>query len=289
MIRQTIETLEREMQLDLNRISAQVDEPLERLSQSLTLVQGALHKLKQHILDHGFHDPLEEIFFFKKVKPAFYCHMIYATEIYTIETGLPLADKQKERIFIEDELKYLDRYLNKYAFQYHYYKFNATELDLLYFTRNIKGQSLLVPNVPDLDPDFSTACDYLFSKFKAFDMLKEWLHAKMAGINEINMIGAGNRSDGVPSDLQWTGDRINLAELGYALYFTGQLNNGTAGVAQIFRWLEDKLKVNIGVPAKRFAEISARKRLSRTKYIDEMKDSILRKLDNEEGFNPTNR
>jgi hypothetical protein len=286
MIKHTIENLERETQLELNRITVQIHDPLERLSQCLLLVQGALQKLKHHIKEHSFKDQQEEIYFFKKVKPGFYCLMIYTTEMYTIETGIPIADKQNQRNFLKNELRYIERYLNKYAFQYQYYKFNATELDHLYFIRNVKDSSILVPNVPDLDPEFSTACDYLFSKFKAFDMLKEWLNEKLAYGSDLYNVGLNRHGENAPDDLRWTGDTINLAELGYALYFTGQLNNGSAGVAQIFRWLEDKLKVNIGVPAKRFAEIRGRKRLSRTKYIDDMKEGILRKLDREEGYNP---
>jgi hypothetical protein len=90
-----------------------------------------------------------------------------------------------------------------------------------------------------------------------------------------------------PDDLKWTGDTINLAEIGIGIYQTKQMNNGTATLAQIFRWLEEKLQVKIGVPSKRLSELRRRKRLSRTQYLDEMKEIIIQKLDKEDEFDPT--
>lgn len=86
--------------------------------------------------------------------------------------------------------------------------------------------------------------------------------------------------------MNWTGDTINLAEIGIGIYHTKQLNNGTASLSDIFRWLEEKFQVNIGVPSKRLAELRRRKRLSRTRYLDEMKESVVQKLDKEDEYEP---
>ena len=64
---------------------------------------------------------------------------------------------------------------------------------------------------------------------------------------------------------------------------SGQLNHGQAGIAQVFRWLDEKLSVNIGVPARRLASIRSRKRLSRTKFLDELKEVLEHKMDEEDG------
>jgi hypothetical protein len=86
--------------------------------------------------------------------------------------------------------------------------------------------------------------------------------------------------------MYWTGDPINLGEIAHGIHLTGQLNNGTAGIAEIFRWLEDKLHVTLGKPAKKFAQIKKRKRLARTKYLDEMKDQINFKSDKADEYIP---
>jgi len=282
MIKDMSAKLRRELELGLDRLTAQVNDPLERLVQSLKLVRDCLNRLKQLIGVYPFATKADEIYFFKYIKPAFYCHQIYCTEIYTVETGLPFGDVAKQLQFLGDELTYVERYFKKYAFLYQYYKLNADELDNLYFIRGGLAQTVLLPNVPELDPAFSTSCDYLFSKFRAYDMLKAWLQDKIAYLKGNPADPITNANTRPAEDLQWTGDAINLAELGYGLYHAGQLNNGTAGIAQIFRWLEEKLRVKVGIPAKRFAEIRARKRLSRTRFLDEMKDGILRKLEQEE-------
>jgi hypothetical protein len=75
---------------------------------------------------------------------------------------------------------------------------------------------------------------------------------------------------------------INVIELAYGLWLTGQINNGNASLNQIVRWLEKSLSVSIGIAQRKFSEISRRKRISITKYLDQMKDAIIKKI--ESGF-----
>lgn len=283
MLKQMSARLLAELEKELGRVSVQVVDPLDRLVQSLKLTRDALGKLKAMVLAQGFEDEDAEVDFFKRVKPAFYCHQIYCTEMYTMETGVPFGDKEQQVAFFLDELAYLERYFKKYAFQYQYYLLDAVDLDGLYFMRGKVIQSILMPNVPDLDPVFSTPMDYLFAKFRAFDLLKIFLMEKLVLLREGNapvLVGMGADSE----ELRWTGETINLAELGYGLFHSGQLNNGTAGIGLIFRWLEEKFRVTIGVPAKRFAEIRSRKRLSRTHFLEQMIDALLRKMDQDDGL-----
>jgi len=285
MIQEMSSKLLQELELGLERFTAQVSDPLERLVQSLKLIRDSLHKLKQLMETYPFDTKEEEIYFFKCIKPAFYCHQIYCTEMYTIETGFPFGDVGKQLVFLESELTYLDRYFKKHAFLYQYYKLGAGDLDSLYFVRGVAVQTILLPNVPELDPAFSTSCDYLFSKFKAFDLLKAWLQEKQLYLNGNSENPITDFNAPAKNDLHWTGDTINLAELGYGLFHSGQINNGTAGISQIFRWLEERLKVNIGIPAKRFAEIRGRKRVSRTRFMDDMKEALIRKMEQDESHN----
>ncbi len=286
MIEQTSAKLLHELELGLERLKAQEQDPLDKLSQSLKQVRDALIKLRKLVELHPFKQKENEIHFFKYTKPAFYCHQIYCTEMYTIETGLPFGEVDKQLEFLEGELTYIDRYFKKYAFQYQYYRLDAGDLDSLYFIRGVEVQSILLPNVPEPDRQFSTSCDYLFSKFKAFDMLKSWLLEKQTYLKSNPAAAFTDIFSPSADQMRWTGDTINLAELGYGLYCTGQLNNGTAGIGQIFRWLEEKLQVSIGIPAKRFAEIRGRKRLSQTRYLDDMKEGLLKKMERDDGYSP---
>jgi len=112
-------------------------------------------------------------------------------------------------------------------------------------------------------------------------MLKDWLLERLDYLARNPLVPYVQGMQEV--ELHWTGDTVDLAELAYALSLSGHFNNGSAAVAQVFRWLEEKLSVSIGVPGRRLASIRARKRLSRTKFLDELKVVLERKMDDDDG------
>ncbi|NQX53653.1 RteC domain-containing protein [Pedobacter panaciterrae] len=63
---------------------------------------------------------------------------------------------------------------------------------------------------------------------------------------------------------------INLVELGYAIYLSRQLGKDRASLTEI------------GIPANRFREIKRRKRLSRTHFLDQMRQVLLDYMDGED-------
>jgi len=274
----------KQLEQDLEQQSFQIKDPLEKLIASLNAIRQALDKLKSFLKDKPFKTDEEQIKFFKYTKPAFYQWQIYYAELYTIETGLPFSDAEKQVAFLDQELYYIERFFQQYAFIYQYYKLNANELDSLYFMRGGQVQSVLLPNVPDLNPEFSTSCDYLFSKFKAFENLKEWVSERLLYLKKNPHMSYQPETD--IGEMNWTGDTINLAEIAIGIYHTVQVNNGSASLAEIFKGLEAMFHVNIGIPSKRMAELRRRKRLGRTQYLDEMRESIIRKLDKEDGYEP---
>ncbi len=286
MIQELSSKLLIQLEQELEQIACKSKDPLEKLTSALRPIRQALQKLKLYLNDHPFSNTVEEINFFKYIKPDFYCWQIYYTELYTIEAEMPFSDADKQTAYLEQELRYIERFFHQYQFHYQYYRLNATELDSLYFVRGVNVQSVLLPNVPDVDPSFSTSSDYLFSKIKAFEFLKEWIQERLLFLKKTPLTTYQMANDKDEEDLTWTGDTINLVEIGFAIYHTAQVNGGSASINSIFRWLEQKFHVTIGIPAKRFAEIRRRKRLSRTRYIDDMKDSIIRKLDKEDEYEP---
>lgn len=284
MLQEHVSQLQRQLVADLEQLSFSSNQPLDKLTGALRLIRQSLNKLKKDIEVHPFKNAQDQIEFFKYVKPSFYQWQIYYTELYTIETGFPIADTEKQTAYLAQELRYIERFFQQHAFLYQYFKLDANELDNLYFIRGEDIESVLLSNVPEVNPGFATSGDYLFSKFMAFEKLKGWLIERMLYLkgNPGNPLQIGSE----PDDLKWTGDTINLAEIGIGIYQTKQMNNGTATLGQIFRWLEEKLQVKIGIPSKRLSELRRRKRLSRTQYLDEMKENIIQKLDKEDEFDP---
>ena len=284
MIQELSGRLLKQLEAELEEISFQNLSPIKRLTAALKPIRASLKKLKSYLDDHPFSSAEEEIRFFKYVKPDFYRWQIYFNELYTIEENIPFLDAEAQRLHFENELIYVQRFFREYSFQYEYYKRDAGELDSLYFIRGADKGSLLTPNVPELDVSFSTNSDYLFSKIKAFEMLREWLSERINHLKKNPLVSYQPNSES--DELRWTGDSINLAELAFGIHRTGQLNNGTATVGAIFRWLEDRFQVSIGIPSKRLSEIRRRTSISRTRYLDEMIEMVIQKLDKEDEYMP---
>lgn len=284
MIQELSSRLLKQLEAELEEISFQNLSPIKRLTTALKPIRASLKKLKSYLDDHPFSSADEEIKFFKYVKPDFYQWQIYFNELYTIEENIPFSDVEAQQLHYENELIYVQRFFREYNFQYQYYKRDANELDTLYFIRGADNGSVLIPNVPELDISFSTNSDYLFSKIKAFEMLREWLSERINHLKKNLLISYQPNSNS--DEMRWTGDSINLAELAFGIHRTGQLNNGTASIGAVFRWLEEKFHISIGIPSKRISEIRRRTTISRTRYLDEMIEMVIQKLDKEDEYSP---
>jgi len=271
---------------DLEQIVQNDKEPIKKLTNSLRVVKQALKELKSHVLEHLFQDQKEEIHFFKKIKPRFYCHLILEIDLFRVISNRPPGSKEQLTAYYLEELKYTNRFFGQNQFQYQYYKLDAAELDHLYFLRKAEIQSVLVPEVPEIDPEFSTGCDYLFSKFKAYEMLREHLLFELDQLNNTNdnsFIRPGRKYN----QLKWTGDVINVVELGYGLWVSDHLNAGEAELRDIIHWLSSSLNVDLSRYTRLFVEIKSRKLISKTRFIDLMHDAINRYMDDGNALKPT--
>ncbi len=254
---------------------------------NIPIIRKYLKLLRELAEKHPPVNPEEEIKFFKTVKPKFYQWLIYYVELYTVYTSRPMENGKALLNHYTDQLKYYRRSLHQYEFYYQYYKMDGVELDHQYFIRNADIPPVMIPEVPEVDPVFGTAMDYLFSKFMAYESLQEYLLKEAAKLSGQSVAQVQEMEDGI--ELNWTGETINLLELAYGLHYTGQINDGKASIIDIVRKMERVFKVTIGRPYRRLSEIRQRKRLSRTKYIDEMGQAINKKMDDDDAFDPNNR
>lgn len=269
----------REMESELTLLDDVETTPVERLRHSMPLITRIINDVKTLVLEEGFNSPETEIHFFKMVKPRFYAYQIYEVLLYNLRMQLPAGTPEMVRAFYEEELQQIFRLFRIEAFHYQYYRTKATELDSIYFLREAKPGDMPVLDLIDPAPGFSTAMDYKFAKYIAYEWLRDHLVDLLTNAQTAVKIQRSVREKQII--LKWTGDAINLVELAYGIWLTGQLNHGNAGIAEIMQWLETNLQVNIGRPFRRWQAISGRKRVSTVKYIDQMKAAILKRLDDE--------
>lgn len=277
------EELYSQLENEIRQIIAKETQPFVILSAVLKSVRTALKELKEHILKHPFKDADEEIRFFKHIKPRFYCLRIYYLEWYNIRTSLPAGDAAILKVFYKDELKVVQRFFRQMAFHYQYYKLGATELDSLYFLRGMEVQSVLIPELPDLELEFSTSQDYLFSKIMAYELLQDFLLKETSRLD--NPDGTGEPEVKLPK-LQWTGEQVNLVELIYGIYYTGQLNHGNVEVKEIIELIETVFQVNIKAVYHVFGNIRRRKSIAPTAFLDKMREAILKRIDEDLAYRP---
>lgn len=252
-------------------------EPVKRLSAGLALIRRHLELLRKEIVRHVFQDQNEEIIFFKSIKPRFYRWLIYYQECYTIEVGVSVGDSKERQAYYAEQLKYLGRFFRQHEFYYQYYRLGATELDHLWFVRGAQLSGVLAPEVPEVDPAFGTAQDYLFSKFMAYELVQGWLLEVMAEPAD------GVKSPGWQSrkgvSTRWTGDTCNLIEIIYGIYETRQVNSGEVDLSDLMDVFEQAFQVNLSRYFRRFTEIKRRKTISKTKYLDQMRDAVNKKIE----------
>ncbi|MEJ2881492.1 RteC domain-containing protein [Pedobacter sp. GR22-6] len=258
--------------------------PVKALALYLSLIRTHLLGLKELMLEKGFSSLEEEIWFFKELKPKFLSEQIYRFELYTLEMKRPVGTVDMVRSYLEDELRIVQRFFQQYAFLYQYYRTEAVEMDHTYFLRNVEIPDTWVVDIPDLDAGFSTGMDHLFAKFMAYERLQIYLLEAIQ--HPFPMVHEEPGKQRRSRELRWTGDAINVVELGFSLYDTGQLNEGKASITEIFEWLEEQLHVSVGKPHKRLEEIDARKRISKTHFLDMAKMAFLNRLDRKNAFDP---
>lgn len=276
-----------EMETALGLIAFDDLSPIDRLKRTVELVDNFMSRLKGLIEKKPFQAIEDEIYFFKKVKPEFYSWRIYAFERYGVESWIPTNGQEQQKEFLMSELKALDRFFRLHDFHYQYFRLGAFELDSLFFVRNVQvSDSALLPNVADPDPEFATRGDYLFSKFIALEKLRSWIGELLLGHSGMAPQFGLSR---IITKMKWTGESINLIEVAYGFWLTGQINNGNASVSEIVRWLEDTLQVPIGRAYRRWTEISRRERSTATKYLDRMREAISERLDNEDALTTTKK
>ena len=252
---------------------------MKRLTACLAVVRRYLKLLRDYVMAYEFTDKAEEIWLFKYGKPMFYQWLIYYLDKHASESKKPVRGRKLILKYLSGQLDYYDRFISLHEFHYQYYKLDASELDYLYFIRGAEVQQVLVPEVPEVDPAFSTSMDYLFSKFRAYEQLKEYVVGEMNKLEQRPALSATtvDEQGKLHRGFRWTGEIINLIEVGHAIYLNSQVNEGEIGINEFFEALGEFFGVNLGVPKSGFDDLMARKRLSKNTFYGSDEDGITQK------------
>ena len=239
--------------------------------------------LKEKVLGYSFSSRDEEVLFFKEIKPKFSSLLIFYSNVERIEMDKPEGGVAHLKGYYENELKAIKRFFDANRQIYAYYRSEDDYLDNQLFMRGVTDPPRWMCKIRvDQDERFSTAGDYMFARIMANEQIARYLESAISGL-EFHPF----TEDDIETN--WTGETINLLEIAYGVYCTAQVNHGKIGIGELVRKLEKVFNVNIGRPYRRFLEIKLRKRLSRTKYLDDMVNAVNKKIDDEDAYDPNDK
>lgn len=273
-----IKQLNKQLKIKLHSIEQKGISSIEKSKESAECIDEALTNLKSFISSYLFSSKEEEIYFFKYIKPEILSKLIYHEKIYNIESNRPLGNAKTQETFIRNELDKLTFFFYENKDFYRYWRTQGEHLDDRYFTRynkmnlNLYSGSLKY----HLDNDFSTSHDYLLAEILANDRVNIFLKNEL----ELLLIKEENPQIfpmRILSKFKWTGAKIFLYELIYALSGSGMISNGNCGINELKEFFEKIFDIDLGDVYSGFQDIKTR--INPTKFLDMLKDSLHRKLD----------
>ena len=271
------ESLLSELESNLKVIHSQTEEPIQFAEQAIKLLITILEKLKTTFLNHQFENKSEEINFFRNIKPQFAAKLIYYNDIYNIESNKPFGSKKALRKYYKAELTKLEIYFTENLDFYKYYRTGNRNLDNKYF---IRGKHDLRHTLDSFyfqaDHRFSTSHDYKVARILANDTIKIYLEteiSKLENKEDPNTVATPFRKI-----QKWTGSKVALVELIYALHTEGVFNNGASELKEVTTFFEAAFDVDLGQFNRTFLEIRARKS-ERTKFLNVLREKLILRMD----------
>lgn len=276
-----MKTYSKTLLLELNRqlefVHAENDEPIKYAEQAIKILISILEQLKTFFVKYEFPNKNDEIEFFKYIKPQFVYKLIYYNEIYNIETNTPYGGGKVLRKFYNSELDKLKIYFDENIDFYRYYRTGNNCLDKKYFLRGKHDIRLTLDSFYfQADHRFTTSHDFKVAQIMANDLIQVFLEGEIHKLDKRAIpISA---SDSILNKQKWTGSKVALVELIYALHAEGVFNNGASDLKDVAGFFEAALNVDLGQFHRIFLEMRMRKS-DRTKFLNSLREKLIVRMD----------
>ncbi len=238
-------------------------------------IKKTLTNFRNKIRKNGFDSEEDEVHFFKFVKPKIQAYLIFYSVLAEIESS-KLHMNENDLLHLIDKKGRMFRHIMRENLEFvKYYNSGLTHLDKLYFARNTDLSAISKHSTNMLlDPEFNVSHDCVAANIIAFDLFKK----HMVPHQDLKMtVGPPNPK------LKWTGSKLDLVELIYALQASGAINYGEADLKEICSALESVFQIHVGDLYRAFHTISNRKK-DRIKYVNRLEDDLERKIMELEGM-----
>lgn len=262
----------------LNFIDLEIDDQIKKCEQAITVILKSINELKKEATKTNFKSKSEEIQFFKEVKPLFTSKLIYFNLVYRIEMKKPNGGNKILKKYYNNELLKLKAFFDNELEFYQYYRSGSTYLDYKYFLRGEVDIKLALDSYYfESDMSFATSHDFKVATILANDLIELYLENQLLMLENNENSEKSQRKPNIK--LTWTGSKVALIELIYALHTEGVFNNGAADLKDIAEYFEHTFEIDLGQYRRVFLEIRARKN-DRTKFLTTLNDSLQKRMEN---------
>lgn len=241
-------------------------------------VSPQIESLNNYLKTYDFGTNEEEIHFFKYIKPKIMSRFMFYKEVLRIEVAKP-PSKILQSKYYENELEKNARFFKRERKIYEYYRANANELDLFYFTRNAQKNILETECFQmNIDPRITTCYDFKLAKIMASEAIETFIE------NQITFLNAptDQTKSQFVSKWHWSGSKTDLTELIYALHSKKIINNGNTDIMELATDLGKLLNIELNQTIYRnYTDIKSRK-ITKTKFLDSLSESLSNKIIEEE-------
>lgn len=258
----------RQLEEGLKTLELEKDDLLIMAEQAMELCVSAIEDIKARFRKYLPKTEKDEIHFFKNIKPRFVARLIYYLNTYNIESNRPNGSVKIKRKYFQIELNRLKHYFDENLDFYRYYRTGSAYLDHKYFIRGRQDIRLrLDSHFYEADPEFSTSHDFKVATILANDLLQVYLENELTKLD----FHAGSKETQLSpqNGLKWTGSKVALTELLYALHSAGVFNHGNTDIKTIATYFQRMFDIELGEYYRTYLEL--RLRNNPTKFLDNLK------------------
>lgn len=272
----------------LNELNGQIEfleselhDEMIRTQEILHVILKTLDSLKKIVIKHNFKSKSEEIYFFKKIKPQFTSKYLFYISILKMNSNKPVGGNSILENYYQSELDRIKMFFDDNVDFYKYHRTNSSYLDELYFLRDNNDFRLnFEDNFFERDPKFSTSHDIKVAHIIANDLLFIYLDKKINELDKMKLMGSQRNHN---AKMTWTGSKVALTELIYALQTEGVINNGNASLKDIAEFFEEIFNIDLGQYRRNFLEIKTRKE-EKTKFLNSLTNSLNKRISETDDF-----
>jgi len=236
-----VKQLQEQLESELFHIKNETINAVMAAKKAFSAAKNTVARLQDYISGYSFKDRQEEILFYKKTEPSIHAHLIYYLRIYRIEKRKPIGGIKVLKAFFEEELNRIYLFFRENESFYQYYRENANYMDESYYLQEADTPDLAIDEYGGvLDKQLCTASSYKIARIIALERLQQYLN------NELAKTEGGAGLPTPQYQCKWTGSKVALIELMYALAYSGMINNGQIQIKELADVLEDVFQTKLG-------------------------------------------